>query len=704
MNVSASTSGTATPRSRIDALSRDDLLRFVKKQIDKLKAAKSENEECKNELAELHKKCTENEERWRVEQEANKEKAEELEVFREKYKDLELECSNLTSQLNELKAQLEQDQGADEKITSNTGSHSEVGNIRELQNELASVKDLLREQTDKYDKEVEEKERLTCTVAELRSLLDDAYLQLESLKEKRSVENVMTLEMADFEKTVERLQKELKAATDEKLSMRSELEASMKDLENSREERTHLTSNITKLKAALRKMRNEIEEKKEEFVACEKEKKILEEKIEKQFSARNEEREQLTTVIGVNEEKISELEATNASLSRQLMSLRSQRESLQRQYDDLSQEYQSFKTRALYVLEQKKSENDEHSKGEIEMLEETVRQQKRTIDNLTNSHRMLQGELDSALGHTRTLSTELSSLQRQLATATEAHQRELAEQRQQLESRLASETKLNSELLVQIDANFVAHNQEKESLLSIARQERESLAKEVEHLKRAVDEETRRRKEAERMQAALAASDVAIQLHKPSTDNLPINSSYLKRPTSAVGKADEVKSNASEDKYVEKTLEEVIYGDDEEENIIDIWDQPDNPSLWQKTAHTTMKQLEHTRELLNESEATNARLLEQTKLLKDEIRRMERNMERENHLANTEYLKNVIMKFIAPQKVSDERGQLVPVLETMLKLSSDEVKLLNQVAQADSAATNTSKTTTWGAYLWSGLS
>lgn len=41
----------------------------------------------------------------------------------------------------------------------------------------------------------------------------------------------------------------------------------------------------------------------------------------------------------------------------------------------------------------------------------------------------------------------------------------------------------------------------------------------------------------------------------------------------------------------------------------------------------------------------------------------------------------VYFQFIAPEKVSDERGQLVPVLETMLKLSSDEVKLLNQVAQ-----------------------
>ncbi|VDP15607.1 unnamed protein product [Onchocerca flexuosa] len=91
--------------------------------------------------------------------------------------------------------------------------------------------------------------------------------------------------------------------------------------------------------------------------------------------------------------------------------------------------------------------------------------------------------------------------------------------------------------------------------------------------------------------------------------------------------------------------------------------------------------LEHARELLNESEAMNARLIEQTKLLKDEIRRMERDRERENHLANTEYLKDIIMKFIAPEKVTDERGHLIPVLTTMLKLNNDEVNLLSQVAE-----------------------
>lgn len=45
-----------------------------------------------------------------------------------------------------------------------------------------------------------------------------------------------------------------------------------------------------------------------------------------------------------------------------------------------------------------------------------------------------------------------------------------------------------------------------------------------------------------------------------------------------------------------------------------------------------------------EAEASNARLLDQTKVLKEEIRRLERNSERQQHLAQIEYLKNVIVK------------------------------------------------------------
>ena len=49
-------------------------------------------------------------------------------------------------------------------------------------------------------------------------------------------------------------------------------------------------------------------------------------------------------------------------------------------------------------------------------------------------------------------------------------------------------------------------------------------------------------------------------------------------------------------------------------------------------------------ELLRESEGATVRLGDQAKLLKEEIRRLERNREREERVSNMEYLKNVVLK------------------------------------------------------------
>lgn len=47
---------------------------------------------------------------------------------------------------------------------------------------------------------------------------------------------------------------------------------------------------------------------------------------------------------------------------------------------------------------------------------------------------------------------------------------------------------------------------------------------------------------------------------------------------------------------------------------------------------------------MNESEAHVMRLTEQAKILKEEIRRLERNVQREKETQNMEYLKNILMK------------------------------------------------------------
>lgn len=117
---------------------------------------------------------------------------------------------------------------------------------------------------------------------------------------------------------------------------------------------------------------------------------------------------------------------------------------------------------------------------------------------------------------------------------------------------------------------------------------------------------------------------------------------------------------------------------------------------------STTKSADHLNGLLRETEATNAILMEQIKLLKSEIRRLERNQEREKSVANLEYLKNVLLRFIF-LKPGSERERLLPVIDTMLQLSPEEKGKLATVAQGEEESA--SRSSGWASYLhsWSGL-
>ncbi|XP_014676260.1 PREDICTED: GRIP and coiled-coil domain-containing protein 2-like isoform X3 [Priapulus caudatus] len=119
--------------------------------------------------------------------------------------------------------------------------------------------------------------------------------------------------------------------------------------------------------------------------------------------------------------------------------------------------------------------------------------------------------------------------------------------------------------------------------------------------------------------------------------------------------------------------------------------------------NTSYRKLDHVTGLLQESEETVARLTEQAKVLKQEIRRLERNQQREKHAQNLEYLKNVVMKFFSLQK-GDEKRRLIPVLITMLRLSPEEGQILMKCATGEDGDAE-GDGSGWGNYLhrWSGL-
>jgi len=87
--------------------------------------------------------------------------------------------------------------------------------------------------------------------------------------------------------------------------------------------------------------------------------------------------------------------------------------------------------------------------------------------------------------------------------------------------------------------------------------------------------------------------------------------------------------------------------------------------------------LEEQSRLLNESDSTSGLLLIQTKTLKEEIRNYERLIKREDNCTkNTEYLKNIILKFI-----QTNNEQLIPVLGNLLQFSPEEYLLIRNAAK-----------------------
>ncbi len=119
------------------------------------------------------------------------------------------------------------------------------------------------------------------------------------------------------------------------------------------------------------------------------------------------------------------------------------------------------------------------------------------------------------------------------------------------------------------------------------------------------------------------------------------------------------------------------------------------------------QQVKYLTSILNETEKNCARHEQQVAFLKEEIRRFERMFEREPHLQNTEYVKNVLFKVrsdvVARNQnftvlfrsnltfififqfitlpIGDEKHRLITVLETILKLTPNEKQTLAAIAK-----------------------
>ncbi|CAF0743899.1 unnamed protein product [Rotaria sordida] len=402
-------------------------------------------------------------------------------------------------------------------------------------------------------------------------------------------------------------------------------------------------------------------------------------------------------------------------------------------YETLQDDFNNYKIRAQSVLKQQQQQQSTQRERmpsivnkqteleeTIEKLKTTLKEANNKIQSLISENEILQKEQD-----------RLNEVQTKIINESRKREQDLRKQHQmELEKiendclkrtndshdMMKSVTLQNETLSTTFKEQIAAIETDHERSISILQNQLQASKQEIEQLKNRIE---------------LLRQTTNVDNEKESTQ-MVFNNDITKDDipwTYSERQQGEGSESASVDyqpaDVAVKTLENVLFGNtntnqlsssnlDKPRHIL-FEDVELERQRIEEELNKTKYRLHNTNELLNESELNNVRLSEQVSLLKDEIRRIERNMDRAESISNLEYLKNIILKFFI-LKSTHERLQTIPVLVTMLKLSPDEQAQLVRVAQQTTSivdtstnnesntsqvtnSTNSSSSSSWSSYL-----
>jgi len=543
--------------------------------------------------------------------------------------------------------------------------------IKLLKKQLISVKEA-RKQAEDYKKQVTELEKLKSSEqGQKDDKTEMISLELSDYKNscaelKKQLEN-----QREAQKAKDELVKDLTQKNDKLMQEKAELEVSLKDSKNE----------ISKLQRELTEQKTLMTENSKEAQSL-----TLQ---SQQIKAEHElEVAKLNSQLKRFRDESAEQQKYVTDKTIEIRKLRSELESLQRRFDDLQTEHSTFKEKAEYLLKQKNEDRTESSstvvsgKHEIDELIKTIQARNEKITQLNERCSYLEDELHSTQEHAKNLKGELEDAHTTLKSLRTRGQEERRRTESDFELRLRQAMTDNEILQKQLSRTIEQYSTEKEKLIESFQRQNAELQTQNKELNDRLAEfrETvvQPRKSSSPSYAVSDSRIVQRRIQAQLSKIQPINFNH-------VGSGGVIESNQpgldhdNEDEDL-RSLQEVINESLEDNaggrpisSLDDVLSRPSMDYITHEDYETLEKQLRHSRDLLNDMEDTNAKLVEQIKILKEEIRRLERNTEREEHVKNSEYLKNVVMKFLAPPKVNDERQQLLPVLTMILKLSPEEV-------------------------------
>jgi chromosome segregation ATPase len=567
-------------------------------------------------------------------------------------------------------------------------------------------------------------------IEEYREEIKGLEEKCQTLEEKlgnNSSNEMMTFELDDYKNSCAELKKQL----ENQKEAQKEKDELVRDLTQRNDllmqEKAETNEKLKEAKALAAKLQKEIDEQHTILSENSKEAQSLTLQSQQIRAEYDLEIAKLNTQLKRFREESIEQQKYITDKTAEIRQLKNDFEALQQSYENLKIEHSTFKERAEYVLKQKNEEQSKDSaakasstvssssssgKMEIEELISVLNNRNERITQLTERSSYLEDELRSTQDYAKNIKGELEDAQHSL---NQLRTRGLEERRRaesDYDFRLRQAYTEKEILQKQLNRTIEQSTEEKGKLIESFQRQNAELEEKNRELLQTLEEYRNLAAAATSSTTPRATTPIRVTTRRPKFPQ-PIN--FLHEPSAIITSTTNMHPPGLDHENDEddfRSLQDVINDVTDDQTTItgprpisafdDLVSRPSIDFYTVDEYDALERQLSHTRELLNDMEDTNAKLVEQIKILKEEIRRLERNTEREEHTKNGEYLKNVLMKYLAPPKVNDERQQLLPVLTTMLRLSPEEVSAITGYIK-ESLVVSSEDNNGWTSYLWSNI-
>ena len=525
--------------------------------------------------------------------------------------------------------------------------------------------------------------------------------------------NAAKIDLSNLKHEYEKLEKKCQQTElhlNEEKDRGKELSSKIIILNNKLDEERKKTSGLSSLERQIGKLNAQLESKQNEIIEINKRLKQLDEAN--------------SDLIRIKEDH-QLLKALNESLTTELNRLRAENQELICSTNNRHSEFDS-----LTGENKRLNDDNEQLNGELASLRQSVgdrdAQNRRELDELRNKLGLVEQQLSNKESEFNSYKIKVTKVLNEKNNGQasgedkQAHLKQLSSLKRQLDESLESAGRLQNELHTERQLRTAFESElstlksdmvrlrDDSSKLVIQQNENQSLRKKLGQLEQRIEKESaesRRRIEElksghsseleeyelklRELNEALASSSKHVSKagnRKELNDDLKNECGDFKNDIGDFARND-FKNHSNSDNTDLDSLENTSVNF--KQKRLSTSTAPDldyvNPLqeiLSQSNSKTVKAELlDQLNELLKESESNNSLLTEQNRLLKEEVRRLERSIERTEIAKNLEYFKNILIKFLSfENNTSDgnERTQLVPVLKTILKLSKEEeIKLKN---------------------------